>query len=197
MKITKLLGVEDTRELIEDGDRWIRVSGTGVSRNCDRCNRAHEVHAHVELEDGTAAIVGTGCMRADDLVQASTVRSALRRSDRKATLERKISKLERDLLAASAIAEEVERLPAPPIVRGTRTSSSGETIATVSMGGTELWCTFGDRSGEELELSWRSNETRARLKAAGLRSSWSIEDSLRAEKRALAKLLKVEQAATR
>jgi len=60
-----------------------------------------------------------------------------------------------------------------------------------------LWCTFGDRSGEELELSWRSNEQHARLKAAGLRSRYSIEDSLRTEKRALAKILKAEQVAGR
>jgi len=134
MKITKLLGVEDTRELIEDGDRWIRVSGTGVVRHCDRCNRAHEVHAHVELEDGTAAIVGTGCMRADDLIQASAVRSALRTSERKLTLARRIEKLERALAAALAIEQEVARLPVPAIVRGERVTSSGERIATVSMG---------------------------------------------------------------
>lgn len=57
-----ILRVVDTREFIEIGDRWFPVAGSGDPRECDRCGRTHEIHAHVTDVDGHPAVVGTGCM---------------------------------------------------------------------------------------------------------------------------------------
>jgi len=57
----KVVDVVDTRDLVEDGDRFVRVPGSGVVRSCDRCGRNHEVHVVVEAPDGTRSVVGTGC----------------------------------------------------------------------------------------------------------------------------------------
>lgn len=63
MRVAKIHAVRDTREWVEGpGDRWVPVAGSGSVRDCDRCGRSHEVHAEVEYEDGTTAVVGTGCM---------------------------------------------------------------------------------------------------------------------------------------
>jgi len=50
--------------------------GTGEPHNCDRCGRAHEVHATVELGDGLLAVVGTGFRISSP--RASTSRSKSR-----------------------------------------------------------------------------------------------------------------------
>lgn len=70
--ITKILAVVDTREYMEDGDRWVAIPGSGLENECERCGRLHEVHATVELADGTTAVVGTGCMKGESMeVQAA------------------------------------------------------------------------------------------------------------------------------
>jgi hypothetical protein len=66
MKITRILKVVDTREYQEVGDKWEPIPGSGDEHECSRCGRLHEIHALVELENGGNAIVGTGCMRADE-----------------------------------------------------------------------------------------------------------------------------------
>lgn len=58
----KILRVVDTRDYVEQGDRWVPVPGSGQARECDRCGRLHEVHAYVEAPDGHTMVVGTGCM---------------------------------------------------------------------------------------------------------------------------------------
>lgn len=71
-RIVQILEVRDTREYMEDGDRWVAIPGSGAVRECDRCGRRHEVHATVVLEDGTTAVVGTGCMATESMeVQAA------------------------------------------------------------------------------------------------------------------------------
>lgn len=62
MRVSKIHAIRDTREYVEIGDRWVPVPGSGDARECDRCGRTHEIHAEVEYEDGTTAVVGTGCM---------------------------------------------------------------------------------------------------------------------------------------
>jgi hypothetical protein len=76
LKITRVLRVVDSRECEECGDRWVPVPGTGVQRKCDRCGRLHEVHAYVQLEDGSVATVGTGCMRGESLEVQGRMKSA-------------------------------------------------------------------------------------------------------------------------
>jgi len=101
MKIKRIIKVEDTREWIEEGDRWIALSGTGTVRQCDRCQRDHEVHATVELEDGSEAVVGTGCMKGD------TFEKELKSGASKAKTTRR---LECELAAAQARKAEVVKI---------------------------------------------------------------------------------------
>jgi hypothetical protein len=62
-KIARILGVSDTRDRIEVGDRWVAVPGTGDLRPCDRCCREHEIHVDVELSDGRRVNIGSGCAK--------------------------------------------------------------------------------------------------------------------------------------
>ena len=73
--IARLVAVTDTRDMIEDGDRFVPIPGTGDARPCDRCGRTHEVHATVELSDGTTATVGTGCAAHAGWIAPTTARS--------------------------------------------------------------------------------------------------------------------------
>lgn len=73
---TKILEVADTRDLVEEGDRWVRVPGSGDARLCDRCGRLHEVHVTVLGDDGAEHIVGVGCAHATGPT-ASLLRSAV------------------------------------------------------------------------------------------------------------------------
>lgn len=66
-KIVKILDVVDTRSYEEVGERWVPIKDSGEKNECARCGRLHEVHAHVQLEDGSKAIVGTGCMTKDEV----------------------------------------------------------------------------------------------------------------------------------
>lgn len=77
-QIVKIISVVDTREYVEDGDRFVPIPGSGQARECDRCGRSHEVHASVLLDDGSQAIVGTGCMGEESL--AREARNALARA---------------------------------------------------------------------------------------------------------------------
>ena len=67
-QIVRILRVKDTRVYEEGPDeKWYPIPGSGVENECARCGRTHEVHATVELADGTKTIVGTGCMGAKSL----------------------------------------------------------------------------------------------------------------------------------
>lgn len=115
MKIIKILRVEDTRqwEEIED-DRWIPIPGSGTEHQCSRCGRSHEIHATVLLEDGKEAIVGTGCMKADESEIAGQIRSILKSQRTLVALERKLEKWRKLKIQADAIMVEVDKLPVPP-----------------------------------------------------------------------------------
>lgn len=56
-----ILRVVDTRDVVEEGDRFIPIPGSGTMSECGRCGREHEVHVHVRHPDGTEEVVGTGC----------------------------------------------------------------------------------------------------------------------------------------
>lgn len=156
MRIIKVLSVTDTRDYIEDGDRWIPVSGTGNEHECARCGRIHEVHATVECEGGVTAVVGTGCMSSESIAVASKLRSMGERAKRIAAL------MAEEAVTASALEAQTKRegdiatIPAPPLVRGVKTMSDGTSFPTVSCGGVELWCRFGDRNSECV-MSWRES----------------------------------------
>jgi hypothetical protein len=86
MKIAKIIRVVDTREYTEEGDRWVPIPGSGTENQCARCGRLHEVHATVELVDGSNAIVGTGCMKAESLDIQSNIKRLTSASKRQARL---------------------------------------------------------------------------------------------------------------
>ena len=61
-----ILDVVDTRAVEEvDDNVWKPIAGSGIENECGRCNRLHEVHAHVRDANGIEAVVGTGCRNAD------------------------------------------------------------------------------------------------------------------------------------
>ena len=112
---TKILEVADTRDLVEEGDRWVRVPGSGDAHLCDRCGRLHEVHATVLGDDGTEHIVGVGCAHTTGPT-ASLLRSAVSAAATVGKLRAQLRKAqERDaqLLAAR---NQVAGLAPPEIV---------------------------------------------------------------------------------
>ncbi len=116
MKIIRVLRVEDTRQW-EEGpdDRWYPIPGSGQENQCGRCGRSHEIHATVELEDKTTMIVGTGCMKADEAVFGSQIKSVLSAQKTLAKHEHFLAKYS-DLMAENrAIMARIDTLPVPMI----------------------------------------------------------------------------------
>lgn len=73
-RIKRIIDVKDTRQYEEgEDDRWYPIPGSGHANTCHRCGRQHEIHATVELDDGSSAVVGTVCMAKDDMALASKV----------------------------------------------------------------------------------------------------------------------------
>jgi hypothetical protein len=91
-----VIKVVDTRDFIEIDDRFVALAGSGDSRPCDRCDRLHEIHAHVVDANGIGWIVGTGCMDAE-------ANDVARKAARKATNEAK--KAARRARAEALVAE--------------------------------------------------------------------------------------------
>ena len=57
----QIISIKDTREFIEQDDRFVPISGSGDMRPCDRCGRVHEIHATVRTASGEHYVVGIGC----------------------------------------------------------------------------------------------------------------------------------------
>jgi len=91
-RIVEVIEVEDTRDYIEENDRFVPIPGTGIFNECERCGRRHEVHATVGLSDGTTAVVGTGCCRGESM----EVQKALRSGASKAKKARQFALSEAD-----------------------------------------------------------------------------------------------------
>jgi len=141
-RIVRVLEVVDTREYEEEGDRFVPVVGSGSPRDCDRCGRLHEVHAHVELDDGSEACVGTGCMRQDEADVASRVRSMARRASSLARLHRERAALAAAVAAYEAAWSDVAALPTPPVEYGTEELFDGRTCPELRMGLEKVSCMF-------------------------------------------------------
>lgn len=108
----------DTRDVEEIGDRFVRISGTGVVHSCDRCGRDHEVYYVVEHGDRVYTL-GSTCAKKASPEMAIQVKAWEQVERAQATLQR----LEADLAAAQAqeaayrvVAAEVDTLPVPEIV---------------------------------------------------------------------------------
>jgi len=59
--IVRVIKVVDTRKWTSGPGGTFPIPGTGTMNECRRCGARHEIHAHVELSDGTVAIMGDTC----------------------------------------------------------------------------------------------------------------------------------------
>lgn len=116
MRIVKIVDVVDTRDWQEEEDEvWRPIPNSGERRECDRCGRLHEIHAHVELGDGRGAIVGTGCMRADDMLGGVKPATLANRAKRVKQLEAEIASLEERLAVIADRERIVSAMIIPPV----------------------------------------------------------------------------------
>lgn len=116
MRITKIITVTDTREYEEQGDRFVPIPGSGQINVCARCGKDHEVHALVELEDESTAIVGTGCMRAETDEIKSRARRLTSAAKRLARLRAELAGLEQAQVRNGEIEAMVAELVHPPVL---------------------------------------------------------------------------------
>lgn len=97
----EIVKVVDTRDFMEIDDRWVALAGSGEARECDRCDRVHEVHAHVIDANGLSFVVGTGCMDATKSEASKAARGATNAA-RKAARREAAAALAAELAAAEA-----------------------------------------------------------------------------------------------
>lgn len=112
--IVRIIKVRDTRQYEEGPDeKWSPIPGSGVPHECARCGRIHEVHAHVELADGSQAIVGTGCMGAAALnVEARKMAS---KAATTARAEGRLLRARQVLADFDTAVREIERMGVPEV----------------------------------------------------------------------------------
>lgn len=147
-RIVRILEVKDTREYEEGPDgKFHPIPGSGISRECDRCGRPHEVHATVELEDRTTAVVGTGCMNQAEAAVKKRVKSAERLAKRIRQTEAELEVLRAARTRYERDVERVNRLPPPPIEEGLN-SVGGPTLV---MGDATVWMQFVKTARERQE----------------------------------------------
>lgn len=118
LAIIRILDVIDTREYTESSDDphvLIPIPGTGDARTCERCGRTHEIHATVELSDGSRATVGTGCAAKENIALKKEFASRERRAKKIAALRAEIVRREETLKRYDAIRAEVESMDHPAI----------------------------------------------------------------------------------
>jgi hypothetical protein len=112
----KIIKVVDTRKYEEIDDKWYPIPGSGDTNICDRCNKGHEVHYHVEVEN-KEIVVGGGCAKKEGLISDSQHKSLgsaiMTLSKNKAELE----KLIKNFKIQSEIKEEVSKLEVPVITK--------------------------------------------------------------------------------
>ena len=167
MKIIEIISIVDTRTYEEVNDRWVAIPGSGIERECGRCGRLHEVHATVRLEDGSLAIIGTGCAKNDDMAPA------LRRGTSTAkTLARNTAKLvalKKRLAEVKQIIDEVDALELPPVEQDSTTLAigreKGRVVPLLRMGDATVWLSGTSNEKERLsclENSWRNDQLRKR-----------------------------------
>lgn len=176
-RIVKILDVVDTRDYVEVGDTFKPVPGSGNLRECDRCGRVHEVHATVELSDGTRAIVGTSCAGAESLEVQKALAAGASRAKRVARQSRELAALRAKLAQLAQIAVEVEALPLPTVVGPVpyfpRYDPTRQDGTAIYMGEAEVriasWECDGPRKREQLAICWRAGQFTSRAVAAGFK----------------------------
>ena len=116
-QIVRILRVVDTRQYEEQDDRWVPIPGSGDAAECARCRRLHEVHATVELSDGTSAVVGVGCAEKStmDPVVCGAASAWDRGAKRLAQLRAELAGMRARVAKWDAAWAEVVALPLPPV----------------------------------------------------------------------------------
>lgn len=105
-RIVRVLEVEDTREYEEGPDgRFHPIPGSGNIRQCSRCRRDHEIHATVQLSDGTTEVVGVGCARRENMDLDAAFRTGESRAKRVRMLTFKLAAERKSLAELTRIAE--------------------------------------------------------------------------------------------
>ena len=108
-----VLSVVDTREFVEvDDNVWKPIPGSGDARECDRCGRTHEIHAHVRLPDGSEMTVGVGCAEVGTPEVAARIKSAKSGATTVARLRAQLAAAE---VKAAAFKVEWDRVAALPV----------------------------------------------------------------------------------
>lgn len=115
LAIVRIVGITDTRTYEEQGDRWVPIPGSGDIRQCNRCNRDHEVHAEVELADGSSAVVGTGCAARETVHLAAAFRSGEARAKRVKALRAELAKCEAAMARLTTAEQTVAAMPVPEV----------------------------------------------------------------------------------
>jgi len=138
-KIVRIILVRDTREYEEGPDGKFRpIPGSGSEHECARCGAIHEVHAEVELLDGSRQVVGTGCAARESMGVATKIRTAEAKAKRLARLRAELASLRIKIASQAAIIVEVEALPLPEIEEGKKQLNSGKVVPVLCMGNAEV-----------------------------------------------------------
>ena len=195
-RITKVLSATDTREWVEGpDDRWHPIGGSGDARECDRCGRAHEVHVTVELEDGTSAVVGTSCAKAESIDVPRAITTAAGRATRRAKALAEFTHYSAVWERAETIARQVWALDFPPIVVTPDPSEHAPRRIEITCGDARCWSHYDGLSPERRECvvgSWRARRLDERCEAElglthavansrwiGAKAGWARLDPLR------------------
>lgn len=196
MKIVRIISVVDTREYEEVGDRWQPVPGSGTENECARCGRMHEVHAEVQLEDGTTAVVGTGCMKSEDSEFQVRAKSLTTASKALARLTAQKARAERLIEEHRSIWLRVDALPLPKIETGYGVNRAGRSLTKITIGdvsnlvdyaGVDFRREMFDRDCDTVRMNWKRKR---RAELGYTRDHETAIEDLRAIDRKIAKLRK-------
>jgi hypothetical protein len=164
--IARILGVRDTRDRIEVGDRWVAIPGSGDLRPCDRCCREHEIHVDVELSDGRRANIGSGCAKGESMEVQARLKSAVSAAKTRSKLRGELALAHDEHARASQAWKEVEELhpPSPELLE--EIPEAHGTRQIWGMGDARVWTVPGSTRGFDAERrqallsSWRGNRYR-------------------------------------
>lgn len=167
ISIIRIMSVLDTRQYVEDGDRWIPVPGSGAPRPCDRCQSIHEVHVEVELSDHSTAVIGSGCARTP--FYDASIRRLMTREVRRASTLRSLWSA---LAAANVMWARGRRidalaadLPVPQIIESDARTAQFPTAYRVrfacgDFSAHSLDPDMDERQREVARAGWRANRAR-------------------------------------
>lgn len=192
MQIRRLVRVTDTRSYEEIGDRWLPIPGSGIESECARCGRLHEIHAEVELEDGSSAVVGVSCARGESIEPEVKRGASQAKSRARVIAELSAARASHDRV--SAIYAEVDSLT-PPAVRWSEVEitvgRSAGTLRRVAIVGDARACRYNQwQTDAEVAANaidrWRVDQ-RA-LRGAGTEPPYAISQKITALERRLERI---------